>query len=288
MQSNHSDVVRLGRREALALLARLGVGGAALMGMGIAGCGGGGDSARVTVRRTGRFYSNDAFAIVGDLGFNIGRTYVVLENGIPLELGWELPENALIGLPDQAFDDPGIYFMALPPEADATPFKWMAFSDWTNGHSPAGIGDAPHVHPVFCIAPPGVPQDGNPDEKMPVLNDDEIPEGYVLGATIPGVGETTAPGIGEAFEYPAAPQLQPGWNTTAQNWFFYKGHLNGIGMGASYDFLNKKLTNVLPIAQPKLYPRPGWYPTKNITRWDESRKVHVFALADFVQATNYL
>jgi hypothetical protein len=294
MERNEIFVRRMSRREALGTLGRLSLGGAAAVaaagagGLTLTGCGGGGGGGtQVAPNRTGKFYSARQFAIVEDLGIDIGRTFVELQDGVPLEIGWELPEKALDGLPDYEFDEPGIYFLPVPPEADATPFKFFAFSDWS-AHSPIGIGDVPHVHPVCVIAPPQPPTDDNRDERVHVSNPDEIPEGYILGNLIPGAGDTIAPGIGEAYEYPEAPQLFPGWNTTAQNYFFYKGHLNGIGMGATYEFLASKQTAVLPVTQPKLYPRPGYYPTKNITRWNEANKSHVFALADFVRAARWL
>lgn len=295
MERNDLDLIngRLSRRELLAQMARLGIGGATLAGLGtaglnLAGCGASHDTPSLTVNRTGRFVSSDQFALVGDNGVNIGRTFVELVNGVPYSIGWECPEKALKSLPYAKFDIPDIYFLPLPPEADATPFKFMAFSNWSNGHKPTGTGDAPHVHPVICIAPPGVPTDDNRDERVPVANPDEIPAGYVLGNTIPGAGDTIASGIGEAYEYPTAPQLQPKWNTTAQNYFFYKGHLNGIGMGASYDFLKSRATNTLPVTQPKLYPKAGWYPTKNVTTWDDGKKCHVFILTDFIRAQRWI
>jgi hypothetical protein len=293
-QRNDIFARRVSRREVLAAFGRVGAGGALASlaglgaGLGLSGCGGGdGNGSDVAANRTGRFYSATQFALVGDVGIDIGRTFVELLNGVPVEMGWELPERALNGLPDFDFDEPGIYFLPFPAEADATPFKFMAFSDWS-AHKPVGTGDVPHVHPVVCIAPPQAPSEGNVKETAPVTNPDEIPEGYVLGSLIPGAGETIAPGIGDAFEYPEAPQLTPGWNTTAQNYFFYDGHLNGIGMGATYEFLATKQTAVLPVTQPKLYPKPGYYPTKNVTRWNEANKAHVFALTDFVQAMRWI
>ena len=285
---------RLSRREVLAAAARLGIGGAALAGLGgtalnLVGCGSSDNNGSpVAVNRTGRFVSADSFAAVRDLGVNIGRTFVVLQDGVPMEVGWEMPSNILSGLPNSAFDSPDVYFLPLPPEADALPFKYMAFSDWANGHKPVGTGNAPHIHPLIAIGPPMAPTDDNHDEKVPVANLDEIPAGYVLGNTIPGAGDTIASGIGEAYEYPEAPQLQPGWNTTAQNYFFYKGHLNAIGMGATYAFLESHQTAELPVTQPKLYPKAGWYPTKNITTWDDGKKCHIFKLTNFVHSTNVL
>jgi len=291
MERNELIDGRLSRRELIAAMARVGVGGATLATLGasglpLAGCGSNHkDDSPLTVNRTGRFITATQFAAKKDIGIDIGKTYIELKDGVPIVVGWQMPDIAISNLPIAAFDTPDVYFLPLPPEADATPFKFMAFSNWTQGHRPVGTGDPPHIHPLIGIAPPGAPTDDNHDELAPVNNPDEIPEGYVLGSLIPGAGTTIASGIGQAFEYPSAPQLQPGWNTTAQNYFFYKGHLNAIGMGATYAFLNTHQTAVLPITQPKLYPIAGWYPTKNVTRYDAGLKCVIFELTDWVHST---
>ena len=148
---------------------------------------------------------------------------------------------------------------------------------------------------VIKVEPPGQPDPPNNTlELMPVALA-EIPQDFVDGRTLPGglAGETLAPGIGTAYEDPSQPQLQPGWDTIAQNYFFYKGHMNGIGLGATNDFLVKQEQGKEPalsevIKQPQVYPKSGYYPHKWSCSYDPSRQVHVFALQDFQQATNVL
>jgi len=293
MEPNELMNNRLSRRVLITAMARLGMGGATLAGLSasglsLTGCGSSHtDNTPVSTSRTGRFVTANQFASKKDIGIIIGRTYIELQNGVPVVLGWEFPNNMIPNLPPAAFDTPDLYYLPLPPEADATPFKYMVFSNWTNGHSPRGIGDPPHLHPVFGISPPGTPEPDNHDELAPVTNPDEIPAGYVPGGTLPG-GATIASGIGQAFEYPTAPQMQPGWNTTAQNYFFYKGHMNAIGMGATYAFLDSHQTNTLPIVQPKIHPVAGWYPTKNVTRYDGGSKSFIFELTDWIHSTQSL
>ena len=69
--------------------------------------------------------------------------------------------------------------------------------------------------------------------------------------------------------------------------------MNGIGLGATNDFLAKQEQGKEPalsevIKQPQVYPKPGYYPHKWSCSYDPSRQVHVFALQDFQQATNVL
>src|SRR5205823_14359624 len=106
-------------------------------------------------------------------------------------------------------------------------------------------------------------------------------------------GETLAYGLGTADEDPIQPQLQPGWDSTGQNYFFYNGHMNGIGLGATNAFLLRQQAGREParsdvIKQPQVYPKPGYYPHRYTVRYDAGRKVNVFALEDFQQATQVL
>lgn len=235
------------------------------------------------------FYGPDVTATATNgATVTVGRAYANMRGGIPEEIGIELVEGVLDVLPDPAFDEPGVYVAVLPQQAfGAVPFRAFVISDWS-GHSPNGIGDVPHVHPVALLQPRQPAAPPFTIERVPVAAE-EVPAGYVPAFQIPAVGNgTLAPGIGQGFEYPAAPQLQPGWNTIATNYFFYNGHMNGIGMGATYDFLESRQSASLAIAQPQVYPRPGYYPTRNSVRYDAQRGVHVFVLSDFVQAQRTL
>jgi hypothetical protein len=175
-----------------------------------------------------------------------------------------------------------------------TPFAFLAFSYWS-GHDPKGVGDVPHFHPLFALFPPGQPDPPNNAFEVAPVAAEETPQDFIDGRKLPGglAGETLAPGIGTAYEDPIQPQLQPGWNTIAQNYFFYKGHMNGIGLGATNDFLLKQEQGKEPtlgedIKQPQVYPKPGYYPHHWEVRYDRARQVHIFALQDFQQATNVL
>lgn len=262
-----------------------------LISLALVGCGGvTGVDSNVFYQKpaTGLFQTPDQFTTVGGRQVNIGRTYVKLENNVPTEIGWEFPADMLDNLPDTAFGAPAIYILPIPSELVNSPFKTVVFSDWAAGHPPAGTGDAPHIHPIFLMSNIQRPSANFAVESVQITNLDEIPTGYVFGGTIPAAGTIIAPGIGVAYEYPTAPQLQPGWNTTALNYFVYNGHVNGIGSGGTYDFLKNKRTETLSISQPKIYPKPGWYPTKQVVRFNAPTNTYFISLTDFVQASRWI
>jgi hypothetical protein len=95
-----------------------------------------------------------------------------------------------------------------------------------------------------------------------------------------------APGIGGVVQDPTTPQARPGWNTIGQNYFFYNGHMNAVGLGATSDCLTTlgggngaPLGDI--IKQPKVYPKPGYYPHNYTVRYDRARDVYVFELSGF-------
>lgn len=234
------------------------------------------------------FFGPEATAVVAGQTVSVGRSFAQIQGGEPVAIGFELREGAIDDLPNPPFDQPGVYISPLPQQVFAlVPFRAFAMSDWS-GHSPVGIGDVPHVHPVALLQPPQPNAPPFDPERTPVAPA-EVPAGYIPATQVPAVGNgAIAPGIGIAYEYPAAPQLQPGWNTIATNYFFYNGHMNGIGMGATYDFLRSRASASLDIAQPQVYPRAGWYPTRNSVTYDPVKRVHVFKLDNFVRAQNVL
>ncbi len=280
-----------------------------------AGCGGGGNGGGVGVptpvpgpggRRT--FYSKFNSVLVGNSNLvDVGRSFVTLEanSNVPYQMGLELTAKAVTDLPlPPNFNDPVIYGINLPAESVYTPFSYIAISYWS-AHDPIGGGDSPHFHPLFGINPPQLPTaacGSEPNatncvpESVPAAAE-EVPTDYVIGTQVPDAGIYVAPGIGIAYEDVVLPQpqLEHGWNTIGQNYFFYRGHMNGIGLGATDDYLLKQQKGQAPavpaavynIKQPQVYPKAGYYPHHYDVRYDAARKVHIFVLSDFRPATRF-
>ena len=276
------------------------------------GCGGvnstGGGGTGGTPPAPGRtFYSDYNNVLVGASNLvNVARGFVTLEQNrnVPVAVGIELTAKAVSDLPKPPnFNNPQIYGINLPAESVYTPFSYAAISYWS-AHSPRGIGDVPHFHPLFGINPPqlptaacgSIPNAGNcPAEAAPVAAP-EVPRDYISGAQVPEGGVVVAPGIGLAYEDVVLPQpqLEHGWNTIGQNYFFYGGHMNGVGLGATNDYLRKQQQGIAPpvptavkmMKQPQVYPKRGYYPRHHDVRYDAQRKVHIFILSDFREAQN--
>jgi hypothetical protein len=260
----------------------------ALLPLTLAACGGGGGdggpSQPVVVADTGTFYSSPVQILVGGSNLvGVGRGFVTVNQGVPTAVGLDLAAEAVKQLPVPGFDSPAIYGVALPPESVYTPFTYIAISYWS-GHTPQGIGDVPHFHPLFGIYPPQLPDPTFANEIMQPAPE-EIPKDHFMQAG----SDAVAPGIGAAWQDPIQPQNQAGWDSTGQNYFFYKGHMNDIGLGATNTFLlrqqeGKEPTRSDVIKQPEVYPLPGYYPHRYSVSYDSSRKVHRFVLEDFRKA----
>ena len=285
MKKNKIINKQLNRRDIVATLARLGVCALMLSGLNFAGCGG--------VSAIALFQTADQFASVGSRQVNIGRTYVKIANNIPTEIGWEFPASMLADLPDSHFGEPAIYYLPLPNEIVNSPFKVLVFSDWAAGHPPVEVGAAPHIHPIFLMSQVQQPSENLAVERTHIVDPEEIPEGFEPGDVIAATGGASnanafAPGIGMGYEERSSAQLHPGWTTTAQNWWAYNGHLNGIGMGQVYSFLANKGSETLEMKQPRVYPQPGWYPTKQVTRYNAATNTYFISLTEFVKATRWV
>src|SRR5687768_12247168 len=83
------------------------------------------------------------------VGQGRARTYVVTQNGVPLEIGVALDERALATLPAPGTGHHGAhgemheYILQLPRQ-HGTPFKFVEL-DWNpGGHEPPGVYDTPH------------------------------------------------------------------------------------------------------------------------------------------------
>ncbi|HVK01927.1 MAG TPA: hypothetical protein VM490_00485 [Armatimonadaceae bacterium] len=215
------------------------------------------------------------------IGNGTGRSFVTLsENGAPTEVGFELTESAIKGLPLTPADDTRQFFVPMPTEAgSATPYVTIVAA-YSTGHVPPHSGveavEPAHFHPVFLMNPP-VPPQNPPMEDLPVAAE-EIPEGHVK------VGQVV-PVLGSNYDDPTIPAGYPEKATLGQNIFYHSGHMNGMHVGESVEFLATRATRTGVIKQPQVYPKGGYYPHRWTVYFDTTRKTHVFLLSDFRAAT---
>ncbi|BCM94226.1 hypothetical protein IAD21_06129 [Abditibacteriota bacterium] len=286
------------------------LGAAWLVGCGGGNTGTGGTNTNPTPAPGGNrtFYSKFNSVLVGNNNLvDVARGFVTLKpnSNVPVAVGIELTAKAVTDLPKpQNFDSPVIYGINLPAESIYTPYTYVAISYWS-AHNPRGTGDIPHFHPLFGMDPPqapsaecgSIPIPANCADESVNVAAPEVPQDYINAALVPAAGDDAiAPGIGLAYEDVVLPQPQlvPGWNSIGQNYFFYKGHMNGVGLAATNDYLLKQEKKSAPpvppavniMKQPALYPKAGYYPHRYDVTYDPSRKVHIISLSDFRLVTS--
>ena len=242
----------------------------------LAGCGGSGDDLST--------FTQSVFGQAVPIGNGTGRSFVTRNAaGNPTEVGFELTETALKGLPLAPADEVQQFFVPMPAEAaGATPYLTIVAA-YSSGHVPPHSGveavEPAHFHPVFLMNPP-VPPQNPPLEDLPVAAE-EIPEGHVK------VGQVV-PVLGSNYDDPTVPAGYPEKATLGQNVFFHSGHMNGMHVGESVEFLASRATRTGVIKQPQVYPKAGFYPHRWTVYFDATRQTHVFLLSDFRPATRTL
>lgn len=223
------------------------------------------------------------------LGNGTARSYLVLENGAPAELGVALSEAALTGLPTNDSeggvtmpDGMKTFEFELPlPSENPTAYQ-TATLDWNpGGHEPPGIYDVPHFDFHFYTITSEQrhaihPGDARFMEKAAVFPAAEyLPAGYVMPELNP------IPMMGLHWVDPKSPELsgQPFEKT-----FIYgtwDGQLIFAEPMVTRAFLESKPDFSAPINVPERQVRPGLYPSSYVVRWDEPAKEYRVAVSGF-------
>ena len=257
-------------KKSLQVLAALSATGALAS---LSGCGGGSLGNQYYNADTGIFYGADQ-----RVGGGIGRNFVDLKNGVPARLGIELTPAALTNLPVMPKDIPAITFIGpVAPKTHGTPFT-NDFLFYFTGHEETN--EPAHFHLTTLIRSPLQPAPPFTRELMPIAAN-EFPQGTVRLTNADNPNGVVLPGVGVNVDDPTKPEGKPPLTTIGQNFFFLEGHLNAIVLGPTIDFLKSKQTMQLPIKQPPLYPRAGYFPFAWDVHYDAVRNVHVIELTDF-------
>ncbi len=214
------------------------------------------------------------------LGQGTARASVTLDAaGHPTAIGVTLTEAALTGLP--AEPPPGAdgweYVLPLPREAAATGYDHIGL-DWNpRGHIPPGVYTVPHFDFHFYMiseaARAKITAQGDDLErarKQPPP--DLMPAGYVLPAG------TEVPRMGAHAINPVASEFHGGGLTKTFIYGFYDGQLIFVEPMIAKAFLDGKPDVTEPVAVPRRYARPGYYPTRYSLRYDSARREYTVAL----------
>jgi hypothetical protein len=243
-----------------------------LLAVTLAGCGGGFNN---------NFYNGDTGLFYGafqPLGAGNGRTFIELNNGIPVRLGLEFSPDALTFLPNTDPDQViPFLFSPLPNKTHGTPLTNVLVGYVSNHPATA---EPAHFHLVLLIRPLQITTAPFTHERTPVASG-EVPEGHILLKDAANPTGVVVPGGGVIYDDPNEPAGKPPETTLGQNYMFFDGHMNGLILGETATFFRRKQSFSKVIKQPQIYPREGYYPTKWGVRYDAANDRHVIEATDF-------
>jgi len=223
------------------------------------------------------------------LGQGTARTYLVLEDGRPLEFGIALSETALEGLPDLADkpDEEAFLLVDLEMvEGNPTPFR-LASLDWSpRGHIPP-MYELPHFDFHFYLIEAGerdaiLPEDPS-DYAAFELVGAVAPEDGLLPAHYVYPGEATIPQMGAHWIDPASHEFH---GETFDRTFLYgtwQGKVIFYEPMITKAYLETHIDDRSDFATPASVESPGWYPSAYRMGFDAEAKEYRIALVGFDQ-----
>jgi hypothetical protein len=235
---------------------------------------------------SGRFYG----AAV-PLGAGTARSYVLLENGTPTEVGVALSEQALHDLPGAGHAN-GSHAMtesvlALPAQGERTPFEFILLGWNPQGHPPQRMYDVPHFDFHFYTITdaarseidPTLPTFEQRASRIPAR--EQVPAGYVgehdlFKAPIPSL---TIPRMGLHWLDPKTPELNGQSFTTTFIYGSWDGQMIFAEPMITKAFLESRPNFAQPIAQPARFGAAGYYPTRYTITWDGTAQEYRVALS---------
>lgn len=233
------------------------------------------------------------------LGEGTARTYVLSENGAPVELGVALSEAVMRGLP--ADHSPGgipmpdghhtFDHVLQMPEGNPTPFQFVGLGWNPEGHEPPGIWDEPHFDFHFYLQSVAernaiVPTDPQWDAKAARYPAPEfLPQGYADAAKMMGMapGKASVPLMGMHWVDPQTPELSGTRFTETMIFGSWDGEMTFIEPMVTKAYLESRPSFSAPLAHVEKYAEPGYYPTTQRIYWDEASREYRVALGGFVR-----
>lgn len=221
------------------------------------------------------------------------RTYLVIEDGIPIEVGVALDRAFLAALPEDGA--PGgvvmptghsaFEYVLEMPAVNPTPFRHV-FLDWVPaGHEPTGVYGHPHFDVHFYTTSvderrtidPGDPEFMTRAQRLP--DPEFIPAGYIEPGLPP------VPMMGVHLVDPASPELRPEDPEPFTRTFIYgswDGRLIFIEPMVTRAFLEQRVDVKIPVPVAEHYDPQGYYPGAYTVSWDEATGEHRIALTDLL------
>jgi hypothetical protein len=243
------------------------------------------------------------------------RTYVVVDqrnDGVPLELGVALSEDAMEGLPAPSPNPGGggdghehvdmhVYDLAMPAR-NPTPYRFVEL-DWNPaGHEPPGIYDVPHFDFHFYTVTPDVRNAIDPatlGEAQFIAKSGHLPpeaerSPFYVALAAPGQPIMAVPRMGTHWIDVRSPELQGVFghpeNFQPFSTTFIHGSWDGdfifdepmitraFIMGRKAATAPAQVDSVMPLAAAQQYRTDGYYPSAYRVTYDAQSKEYRIAL----------
>lgn len=228
-----------------------------------------------------------------EFGNGRARSYVVLNKGVPLEVGLALDERALDGLRPPMQMDPSeggeghnhedFDSFAVPmPAQNPTPYKFIEL-DWNPaGHEPAGIYDLPHFDFHFYKIDVAQRDAIIPSDPLFEVKQANVPAAEFIPPFAFAPALVAVPRMGVHWIDVRSPEIQP----PPAKKKFTTTFLNGTYDGAlifqepmiTREFILSKPNVEIPIPVASRVTPAGYYPAAYSITYDEQAKEHRIAL----------
>lgn len=222
----------------------------------------------------------------------LARTYLIMNDEKPVEVGVAITEQFINSLPEDGADGGIItpdghsvfeYVLELPEE-NPTPFNHVTL-DWNPvGHEPMGIYDRPHFDVHFYLISREERMLINPEDPefmvkaQRQLSPDFLPVGYI------DPGMPPVPMMGVHLVDLSSPELHPEQPEPFTQTFIYgswDGKLIFAEPMVTIDWLLERQGEERPIGLANRYDPEGYHPGAYAVRWNEETQEHQIALTDF-------
>jgi hypothetical protein len=213
------------------------------------------------------------------MGDGKARSFVTISHaGVPSELGIEMTDDALKGLPGG--EEEVTYVLPLHKKAqEVTPFDHISMGWNPHGHPPPHVYDVPHFDFHFyrvSLEEQLAVVEGPLMEKLPASS--YLPDNYF---PLPG----GVPEMGKHWLDATSPELNPNNPqpfTKTLIYGTYNGEVTFLEPMVTLAVLQSGQTLTSPIPQPQLFsPANTYYPESYSVSMDKQTKKHYIILADF-------
>lgn len=242
--------------------------------------------------------SRTAYGAAVTLGEGTARSYVVVTDGAPTEIGVALSERSLSGLPaGHAGAEPHTmmheYVLTLPSEASATAFRFVGLNWNPMGHEPDGVYTVPHFDFHFYTIPEEqrntiVPTDSQWGAKAAKLPEAAYsPPGYLAASVLMGAPPEVAavPMMGMHWLDPQSEELH---GKPFQKTFIYgswDGKLIFAEPMITKAYLETKPDFSAPLAVPPRSADAGLRATAQRIYWNQATSEYRVALTNLTAPT---